>query len=212
VRRVITYIDGFNLYFGLRDKGWRRYLWLNPRLLGSNLLKADQTLVGTKYFTARIAEERRDPDKHRRQAIFLEAIETLPATSIYYGHYLRKPQSCHTCGERWMSHEEKMTDVQIAVQLLGDAVDDGFDVALVISADSDLAPPISAVRARFPKKRVIVVCPPDRKSQRLESVAHAYFTLGRKVIQDSQFPDEVVKPNGHVLRRPAKWRGEGSKG
>ena len=23
--RVITYVDGFNLYFGLRDKGWRKY-------------------------------------------------------------------------------------------------------------------------------------------------------------------------------------------
>jgi uncharacterized LabA/DUF88 family protein len=108
-----------------------------------------------------------------------------------------------------MSHEEKMTDVQIAVQLLGDAVDDRFDTALVISADSDLAPPISAVRSRFPRKTVVVACPPERKSQRLESVANAYFTLGRKVIQDSQFPDEVTKANGYVLRRPPKWRDSG---
>ncbi len=28
--RVIVYIDGFNLYFGLKSKGWRRYFWLNP--------------------------------------------------------------------------------------------------------------------------------------------------------------------------------------
>ncbi len=206
MRRVITYIDGFNLYFGLKAKGWRRYLWLNPQLLGGNLLKSDQQLVGTKYFTARIAADSRDPDKHRRQGTFLEAIETLPATTIYYGHYLRKPQRCFSCGAQWMSHEEKITDVQIAVELLGDAVDDRFDVALVISADSDLAPPITAVRARFPNKTIAVACPPERRSQKLQSVANGYFTLGRKVIQDSQFPDAVLKANGFVLTRPTKWR------
>lgn len=206
VTRVMTYIDGFNLYFGLRDKRWRRYLWLNPRLLSSNLLKPGQVLVGTRYFTARIAEDPRDPGKHRRQGLFLEAIEIQPETTIHYGHYLRRPQQCFTCGATWMSHEEKMTDVQIAVQLLGDAVDNRYDTAIVVSADSDLAPPIEAVLRRFPSKRVIVASPPARRSQRLESVASAYFILGRKVIQDSQFPDEVAKPGGFILRRPIKWR------
>jgi len=50
--RVIAYIDGFNLYFGLRDKGWRRYLWLDVQKLSTNLLKPGQQLVFTKYFTA----------------------------------------------------------------------------------------------------------------------------------------------------------------
>ena len=27
VERVIAYIDGFNLYFGLKSKGWKRYYW-----------------------------------------------------------------------------------------------------------------------------------------------------------------------------------------
>jgi len=34
--RVIAYVDGFNLYFGLKSKGWRRYYWLNPRALALN--------------------------------------------------------------------------------------------------------------------------------------------------------------------------------
>ncbi len=76
VERVVTYIDGFNLYFGLRSKGWRRYYWLDPQRLGANLLKGHQSLVATRYFTARIAANACDPGKHRRQALFLEAIET----------------------------------------------------------------------------------------------------------------------------------------
>jgi len=26
MNRVIAYIDGFNLYFGMKEKGWRRFI------------------------------------------------------------------------------------------------------------------------------------------------------------------------------------------
>lgn len=61
--RVIGYIDGFNLYFGLRDKGWRCYYWLDVKLLCQNLLKSPQHLLTVKYFTSRIkfpADKKRD--------------------------------------------------------------------------------------------------------------------------------------------------------
>ena len=99
-----------------------------------------------------------------------------------------------------------MTDVNIAVELLNDAYDNAFDVAMLVSADSDLTAPIEAVRERFPNKRVIVACPPDRQSKRLELAASAYFRIGRKKLQDSQFPDEFAKPDGFVLKRPPSWR------
>jgi hypothetical protein len=35
-QRVIAYIDGFNLYYGLKDKGWRRYYWLNLNSLSTS--------------------------------------------------------------------------------------------------------------------------------------------------------------------------------
>ena len=39
--RVILYVDGFNLYFGLRSKGWRKYYWLDLVHL-ARVLKACQ--------------------------------------------------------------------------------------------------------------------------------------------------------------------------
>ncbi len=51
-QRVIAYIDGFNLYFGLKAMGWRRYYWLDLFKLSRNLLKTNQELVAVKYFTA----------------------------------------------------------------------------------------------------------------------------------------------------------------
>ena len=99
-----------------------------------------------------------------------------------------------------------MTDVNIAVELLGDAYEDKFDTALLISADSDLTTTIEKVRQLFPKKRVVSVFPPNRASKELAKVATASFHLGRGVISSSLFPNEVKKADGFILRCPLKWK------
>ena len=99
-----------------------------------------------------------------------------------------------------------MTDVNIAVELLGDAQDDVFDTAILISADSDLTRPVMAVRQRYPEKRVIVALPPKRNSFRLRKSATASFIIGRRKLSSSQLPDRVTKADGHVLTRPHQWR------
>jgi len=203
MKRVITYIDGFNLYFGLRAKGWKRFYWLNLRQVALYLLRPYQTLAVTKYFTSIVTAP---PDKNRRQATFLEALGTLPDFSIYYGHYLADTVTCRKCGHTYTTHREKMTDVNIATELLSDAFTDRFDVALLISADSDLVGPIQRVRLLFPDKRVVVVFPPARHSNALKNIAHACLHLDRTTLVKSVFPDQVVKPDGFVLHRPAEWR------
>lgn len=37
MQRVITYIDGFNLYFGLKQAGLKRYYWLDVAALGQRI-------------------------------------------------------------------------------------------------------------------------------------------------------------------------------
>jgi len=204
--RVIAYIDGFNLYFGMRGLHWSRYYWLNLPLMAANLLKPGQRLVQTKYFTTRVSGSPKDPDKPKRQNTYLEAIQTLPNVGIFYGHYLSREVTCLRCGARWTTHDEKMTDVNIATELLTDATDDRFDVALLVTADSDLTRPIQIVRERFPAKKVVMAFPPDRNSERLKQVASGYMHIGRDVLRASQLPDQVRKPDGFVLHRPIEWR------
>lgn len=201
MNRVIAYIDGFNLYFGLRSKGWKYFYWLNLQAVVQNMLKPEQTLEATKYFTAKITFPL---DKQRRQNTFLEALGTLPDFYIYYGLYLDKVITCKNCGAMWHKPEEKMTDVNIAMELLTDAFQDAYDTALLFSADSDLVGPIQKVKLLFPHKRVVVVFPPDRHSAALKRIT-TYTFLGRNVLLRSVFPDEVVKPNGFILHRPARW-------
>ena len=94
----------------------------------------------------------------------------------------------------------------IAIELLSDAFEDRFDVALLISADSDLVGPDERVRRLFPQKQVVAVFPPARYSNALKNVVAKPLHLGRVILAKSMFPDEIAKPDGFVLRRPAEWR------
>ena len=141
LQRVAAYIDGFNLYYGLRSKGWRRYYWLDLHRLVGRLLRPGQELVAVRYFTTRVVPEPGDRNKARRQNTYLEALETLPDLTIHFGYFLPKERTCRQCGAILRTYEEKMTDVNIAVELLGGAQDDIFDTALVVSGDSDLYGP-----------------------------------------------------------------------
>ena len=202
-QRFIIYIDGFNLYFGLKDSGFQRFYWLNVQELARNLVPSPGELVYTKYFTTRIAAP---VDKRERQANYIEALEMLDDIAIYYGKYQFSTRTCFQCGNQERVPNEKMTDVNIAVEMLSDAFQDRFDVALLVSGDSDLTGPVAAIRRLFPEKRVIIAFPPTRHSQELEDAASGHFVIGRAKFSKSQFPDQIRKPNGYILKRPARWK------
>ena len=63
--RVIVYIDGFNLYFGMREAGFGNCRWLDLKKMVQKLIKPDQSLEDIKYFTSRVSN---DPQKQKRQA------------------------------------------------------------------------------------------------------------------------------------------------
>ena len=78
-------------------------------------------------------------------------------------------------------------------------------IAPALCGGNDLTRPVTAVRERFPKKRVVAAFPPNRASKHLRKAATASFTIGRDAFRDSQLPDRVVKPDGYVLTLPTKW-------
>ncbi|MDP2423508.1 MAG: NYN domain-containing protein [Bacteroidales bacterium] len=98
-----------------------------------------------------------------------------------------------------------MTDVNIATTLIMDAFQDKYDMAMLISGDSDLVPPIKAIHANFPNKRVFVAFPPSRHNIAVKKVAKGSMTIGRKKLFDAQFPQEVISKTGYILRKPSEW-------
>lgn len=199
--RIIVYIDGFNLYFGMKQAGFDNFKWLNIRDLSESLLKLGKEIVGIKYFTSRVSN---NPDKQKRQSTYIEALETV-GIKIYYGHYQRDAIECRRCNNVRANYNEKMTDVNIATQMLVDAYQDNYDMAMLISGDSDLVPPIKAIHDLFKQKRVFVAFPPKRYNNSVALVAKGSMTIGRKKLMDHQFPPEVIKPDGFVLVKPVDW-------
>ena len=204
--RVVVYIDGFNLYFGLRSKGWRKYYWLDLARLAQVLIRPEQQLEVVHYFTSRILPNGYNSSDIDRQNTYLQALSTFPQVNLHFGRFLNKPQRCRACGTQWSGYEEKMTDVNIAVRLLADAFEDRFDMALLITADSDLTTPVQQVLSRFPEKRVVVAQPPGRNSASLCRAASGYFTIGEAKLRGAQLPARVERRDGRELARPDHWR------
>ena len=212
VQRVAVYIDGMNLFYGLRSKrrglkgdSWPCYYWLDLHHMSQRLLRDGQVLKRVSYFTARVDYDPEDPDKQRDQNIYLEALKASVNVEVEEGYFMPKVRACQRCGASWKTYEEKMTDVKIALSLLNDAQNDMFDTAIVVSADSDLVAPISMVLEKFDHKRIIVAFPPDRVSKQLRQVATGYVSIGQDVCRNSQLPVKITNREGYTLTRPESW-------
>ena len=200
--RVFAYVDGFNLYHGMLDARLHNARWLDVRAMCMALPRLRQRLVLVRYFTARI---RGVPEAAKNQAVFIDALQARGGVEIEFGHFLASSVECRKCGFVRKKYEEKGTDVNMAVRILEDAYEDRFDLAIVVSADSDLVAPIEAVHRRFPDKRVMVAFPPRRRSAQLRRAADAAYHLSGPIIRSSRLPDPVMTPSGVELRAPRGW-------
>ena len=99
--------------------------------------------------------------------------------------------------------EEKGSDVNLASYLLLDGFDDEYDLAVVVSNDSDLVLPIRMARSRL-GKQVGVFDPTRRRSFELHGAASWYRPLRRGPLSASLFPDTLLDTQGTV-EKPASW-------
>lgn len=208
--RLIAYIDGFNLYRGMRAAKMDGLLWLDLFSLVERICPNNTRVVAVKYVTARILNLKRPSQqdyaageaRRKRQSEYIEAL-TSRGVMVFEGKYKLRTVVCRTCHAKWTKPEEKASDVHIATQLLCDAFRGKFDTAMIISGDADVAPAIRVVvdELRLP---VVVAFPPKRILDELKLISTAFIHINRSHIGRSQFPDEF-EHEGHLYKRPAKW-------
>jgi len=150
----------------------------------------------------RHAEYQAAEESRERQADYIDAIKSTGVV-VCEGQFKRRVVTCRDCGAEWNKPEEKMTDVQIATQLLSGAFRGEFDAALVISGDADLVPPIRVVVEQIGLP-VIVAFPPGRKLVAMQNTATEIRHIRKKHLEECQFPT-VVPYKGVNLNRPTKW-------
>jgi len=204
-QRVIVYIDGFNFYYGLKnDPKWKRFYWLDIVSLFEKFMKPNQELIAVKYFSARPT----DDDKNSRQYAFFQANKENPKFNLILGKYLCKDITCFRCGNIIHTFEEKETDVRIATQIVADAYEKNCDIAIIVSADSDMIPAVELAKAAGQK--VFIYFPPNHYSSNLAAMANGkpvQMVRYRTWFKQSMLPEVVhLKADNYDLKIPDKWK------
>ncbi|WAC65431.1 NYN domain-containing protein [Agrococcus sp. SL85] len=205
-KKLIAYVDGFNLYNGVRDSFAHRYLWLDLVRLMENY-RPDSEVVRVNYFSARVLD---DSEALSRQDTYIAALEALhpERIAVRLGRYQSKSVACKACGAEWTSYEEKETDVNLALAIARDAIAPEADDYFLLSGDSDAAPAVREAMRLNPSGFYAAFFPPGRHSEELKQLMPASRIIGRDKLRNSQLPETVSDANGSTFEQPAKWKPE----
>ncbi len=206
--RVYVYVDGFNLYY--RALKHSRCKWLNLHALAERLLNAGDTVVVVRYFTARVSARSGDRDAPRRQQMLFNALKTIPSIQFHYGKFLPKTKRRPLVSNPSQfvevhDTEEKGSDVNLAVHLLHDGWKGSYDVALVLSQDTDLIEPIRLVTQELGRKVGLVWLDGRRPNGNMAAAATFVRHISSADLAASQFPNPIITSNGAEIHKPTTW-------
>lgn len=203
MNRIIFFIDGFNLYHALDGNiSYHKYKWLNLAKLSKCFITKKDKIVDIFYFTAYTTW---NPSKMVRHKNFVKALQ-LVGIKIVLGAFRHKDRTCRICHKKYSTFEEKRTDVNISIKLFQTAINDIWDTAIIISADSDLIPAILAIKTTFPTKQIGIVIPIGRRAEELKQTVDFYMKLKEKHLKTCQFDDVIVIDKNQKLIRPSSWK------
>ena len=115
--RVAIFIDGSNLYNGMREN--LRNTRVNLAELITQLLR-DRPLFRTYYYNAPLTDDY-DEELREGQTRFFESLRRIPYVTVRLGRLHRRPDGTTV---------EKGIDVSLAVEALSLAFQDAYDTAL----------------------------------------------------------------------------------
>ena len=243
--RVVVYIDALNFYYGvLLGSRWK---WLDLEKWCEAILPNPdrERLAAVHYCTSLVGG--RDQFAVQRQVVYLKALRArgfwdarsplekrqlaLPATlsdlaksgglQIHHGRHEKAHAWGHLPNEdarrKFNTWREKQTDVNLAARMVADAAQNRFDLAILVTNDSDYVGACRVVREEFRKDMLLFPpAPPlnpagavtggERRKVRelVESVggmANVRDILPES-LAGSQFPETIP---GTKIHRPESW-------
>lgn len=211
MNKLIFLIDGFNVYHSILTlQRQTRYCtkWLDLAALCKSYVHhfgKDAKIESIYYFSALPHYlSSRKPDKIKRHQRYISCLESTNVI-VELGRFKEKDVYCNKCRSMILKHEEKETDVAIAVNLLKIFFEDSCDTAVIISGDTDLSPAIRECKELFPNKKIIFIFPYARKNKELAMLAPRSFTISKKQYIRYQFPNPVILANGQQIHKPPSW-------
>ena len=140
--RVMLFIDGSNIYHRLRD---------NPHLRNNHQpndidygkfatkLAGQRRFVRSYYYGARL-DQTRELDRYKSQQSFYNKLENIPRFELRLGQ-LRYPPNFPASPSY-----EKGVDIRLATDMLVHAFQNHYDVAILVSSDTDFVDVVQGVK------------------------------------------------------------------
>ena len=135
MQRVAIFIDGSNLYNGMREN--LSNTRVNLQELVRQLLE-ERALVRIYYYNAPLTEDYESELRDGQQRFF-ESLRRIPYVTVRLGRLHRRHDG---------SLVEKGIDVAIAVESLELAYQDAYDTALIVSGDGDYVQLVEAIKRK----------------------------------------------------------------
>ena len=210
MKNYIIYVDGFNLYYRLKNT---KYKWLDLKALIESFSFEDCKISKIRYFTAKVIPSDSNPGVRQRQDVYLRALRTIPEIEIHFGLFkkqnvkgklLAEGNSLHEQIVKISKFEEKGSDVNIATFMLIDCFQKACDIPVLLSNDSDLAEPLKYIKTTL-KLPVGLITPADFFVAELKRYSFFKRKISDEQLENAQFPSKLEDNQGE-FSYPKEWR------
>lgn len=208
MRRVVAYIDWFNLYHSIDKHLWSDYKWIDYRKMVQAYLWEGDELMDVFLFTA---EPLWNKDKLARHRSFMDVLSKHCKIRIINWNYssvvrnfnwdkmsvlnpLTREKLRVRVQPSWFSYEtfeEKQTDVNLSLYILEGALRNYYDKAIVFSWDSDIAPAILMAKQHCPDKIFKWILPVNWKWRVISRACNQVKILNTEILNQSRLPDSL---------------------
>ena len=216
--RTSFYVDCFNLYHPIKSL-LPEAKWTSIYNLLIQFLGVQDELVAIKLFTA-------EPNHiSAEQTVRHQIFETVQlhqhdCVKVIKGNFKKKEVKCKSCKEKFIAHEEKQTDVNLATHILSDVYHKVVDKVIILSTDTDFVPIINQLAIDKIVNKIELIAPPAKKKipyELITSIQKFYGIKNRHNKQDSKIstlkkshfdkntrlPDEI-KIDNKIYKNPYK--------
>jgi uncharacterized LabA/DUF88 family protein len=173
-KRVIMFIDGSNLYHGMRSMLGKINLDYEKFI---SILVRDRDLIRVYYYLPIVNKEEAE-EQYKSQQRFISYLQDIPNVHVKFGRLIKR-------GETLV---EKTLDVLIAIDMVKYAYQNQYDIAILVSGDGDFSPAIEAVKEIG--KQTETAFFPNETSIYLRHLSDRFIELNEKSLKNCLYIKE----------------------
>lgn len=223
MKRVSVFIDGYNLYHAVDNLKKPHLKWVNLFTLSQEFAKTSNgfEIIRVKFFTA--PPIHKSSEVQKRYSNYIKALEHC-GVEIVEGKFKKKILTYKDGNGKEFTketHEEKESDVNIALAILEDAIEKISDKILVLTNDSDISPAIRLALIKNQNLKINVITPPLINTTRAnfdlmnacndinKSRKQVFFKtrmISEDHLKNNMLPKEVIIDEKTKITMPAKYK------